>query len=296
MSDEIFKIPTRLTARSLSVVYTEFAQFHNGTIPKNVTFDFTNLSFAEPTGIVFLGNLIDFFAKHKSQIKFIENKAPNASMNYLYDSQFFRDHFNFLSSQTRLRPTTFNLTKMSAEKSPQWLENHFIPWVQNATSKNIESLYSLQSSVSELFNNIDNHTEMDIGFIFAQHYPQKKHIKIALGDFGHGIPNKIRILDEYKDFNDYDAIVKATEEGVSSKSTPRNRGRGLFQLLSSIVIGYKGTVTIYSGQSAVNFYNLKEKIAYEEVKNIGFCHGTTIEIYIEPDKIIEYETEEEVSW
>lgn len=45
-----------------------------------------------------------------------------------------------------------------------------------------------------MLNNIKDHTEFDIGSIFAQHFPNKKEVVISVSDFGLGIPDKVREL------------------------------------------------------------------------------------------------------
>ncbi|WP_176422151.1 hypothetical protein [Bradyrhizobium sp. 2S1] len=78
--------------------------------------------------------------------------------------------------------------------------------------------------MAELFNNIQDHTQLDIGTICAQHFPRESLVYISLSDMGLGIPGRVRTL--LPQLSDAQAIIKATEAGFTTKTTPGNRGIG----------------------------------------------------------------------
>ena len=105
------------------------------------------------------------------------------------------------------------------------------------------ALASIRGCVGEVFNNIKDHSTLNVGFAHIQYYPRMDTVKVTVSDFGRGIPNTMR--DRNPNLNDVQAILTATQEGVTAQSTPRNRGLGL-DLLIRRVTSNKGNVTIYS--------------------------------------------------
>jgi hypothetical protein len=117
----------------------------------------------------------------------------------------------------------------------------------------------------------------------VQHFPRENGIDICVSDFGLGIPNKVR--EKVAGLSDGDAILKAVEDGFTTKSRPGNQGTGLDYLLKTVVLGNGGQVTIYSGESVVRFDRLGTTIKSYVLSNVGFCPGTTIEINLRTDTI-----------
>ena len=158
------------------------------------------------------------------------------------------------------------------------------------------SVYNLKTCLSELFNNIKDHTRLDIGSIFVQHYPTENRINISLSDFGLGIPAKVR--ETVPGLGDSEAVVQAVKEGFTSKSTPGNAGLGLDYLLKTVVGTNSGEVTIYSSHAIVRFRKANDgKIAPFMSKKVGFCPGTTIDINLRTDLIERLPQErEELEW
>jgi hypothetical protein len=97
--------------------------------------------------------------------------------------------------------------------------------------------------------------------------------------------------------SDAEAIVRATELGFTTKSTPRNAGAGLDFLLQRVVAENGGRVTIFSSTSYVVFYRRNGAIAHTPISNAGYCPGTTIEITFHTDAIKSVPDEpEELEW
>lgn len=107
---------------------------------------------------------------------------------------------------------------------------------------------TIRMCFGEIFNNINDHSKLDIGCVFAQHFPKMNKITISISDFGVGIPSKIKKLSEYSSLNDSEALEKALEEGVTTMSVPNNRGAGLGIFIQNAVVNMSGEVYIYSKQ------------------------------------------------
>jgi hypothetical protein len=156
-------------------------------------------------------------------------------------------------------------------------------------------LYEVKTCLSELFNNIKDHTQFDIGSIFVQHYPNENRVSISLSDFGLGIPEKVK--ETVPGLSDSAAIVQAVQEGFTSRSTPGNAGLGLDYLLRTVVGTNDGAVTIFSLGGIVEFQKKDGKICHKVLQNVGFCPGTTIDINLRTD-LIEWipQEREELEW
>jgi signal transduction histidine kinase len=142
--------------------------------------------------------------------------------------------------------------------------------------------------MSELFNNISDHTDFDVGCVFAQWYPNISNLRIAVADFGQGIPATVRRVEP--DLNDNDAIIREFDEGFSSQSTPQNRGQGLYYLRQNVIDNWGGSLTIRSGEGAVTFRKSGNSVTIVPYSGNGFCPGTMIEFNIQTD-VIEFEEE-----
>ena len=154
-----------------------------------------------------------------------------------------------------------------------------MPWLAHRLSITKASLADIRSCISELFHNIEDHTEYDIGSIFVQHYPNESRVTISLSDFGLGIPNKVR--EVIPALSDSEAIERAVEEGFTTKSRATNKGFGLDLLLKTAVIRNDGEVTIYSGNGIVRFYRKDGTSKPYVFKEVWFCPGLrSILVYV----------------
>lgn len=156
-------------------------------------------------------------------------------------------------------------------------------------------------ALSELFNNIVDHTRHDIGCIFSQHFPNGVFpngncLETALADFGVGIPETVRRVRP--GLTDSDAILLAVEDGFTSRSLPTNRGAGLNYLLRIATVQNGGYVTIFSGNAIVKFSRAEDGSVRSFVRDDAvFCPGTVIEIKLRRDgfDVIEGD-EEDLEW
>jgi hypothetical protein len=68
--------------------------------------------------------------------------------------------------------------------------------------------------MSEIFNNIKDHSRYDIGSVFGQHFQSKNIITIAISDMGLGIPTNVRLIEP--NLSDCGCIQRAVKEGFSA--------------------------------------------------------------------------------
>jgi anti-sigma regulatory factor (Ser/Thr protein kinase) len=153
--------------------------------------------------------------------------------------------------KARPRTTTLPLQRIAQAQSHMWLRTTFIPWLSSRSGIPATALGEVQVCIAELFNNILDHSELDRGSIFIQHFPRESQDTIAVSDFGRGIPEAVRTIHPH--LSDVEAIIKACEEGFTSQSNMRNRGAGLPYLMDIVTKMCGGKVTIYSLRGMVQF-------------------------------------------
>jgi hypothetical protein len=277
-------LPKQFNGLSLATLAAEVTKHARAGWPPELVFDFSELTFIRPAGVVFLSNLVHWLNEKKTRVLFRNTKKQTAPLFYLDDSLFFQQHLGSKIRPTASpRPTTRPLLRLAQKDSHAWLQSNLLPWLASRLSINEVSLYSVKVCVSELFNNIQDHTRYDIGSIFIQHFPNENFVIFSVADFGLGIPETVR--SKVAEISDGAAIIKAVEEGFTTKSNPANQGAGLAYILKTIVQSNYGQVTFYSGRSIVKFENEGEIIKPTIVASGGFCPGTTIDIKLRTDKI-----------
>lgn len=215
------------------------------------------------------------------------------AIRFLDDSLFFEQHLGSkLNCTARPRPTTRPLVQARHEQSQSEIRNHFVPWLTNRLGVSKATLSDLQVNLLELFNNIQDHSSLEIGCLFAQHFPKSNSVSVAVADFGVGIPKAVRLV--HPELNDNHAILEAVQRGFTSGNKPRNMGEGLSLLLDTVVLRNGGSVKIFSLQGAVVFNGVQGAIHPTPLLEGGFCPGTTIDIRLRTDTLESSEDEPQV--
>ncbi len=277
-------VPEQFDGETLSRVAAELQEKCPDSAPAELRMDFEGLKFIRPAGVVFLSNLVQWLNEHGTKVSFCNTDETSQPIRYLDDSLFFEQTFGQkLRADASPRSTTQPLKKIAHKDIHQWLDFTLVPWLANRLSITKASLADIRSCISELFHNIEDHTQYDVGSIFVQHYPNQKRVTISLSDFGLGIPDKVR--EQVPGLSDPDAIKQAVQEGFTSKSRVTNKGLGLDSLLKTAVIRNGGEVTIYSGRAIVRFKRDETHVRSYVFKDVGFCPGTTIDIDLRTDAI-----------
>jgi len=267
----------------------------NQTLPNEIEIDFSDVTFVSPPNVAFLSNFSHWFKQAGSSVTFSNMQQNREATKYLDDSGFFLTHLGKrLNVDGKCRATTMELKQIEKTHSHGWLEYDFLPWIMASSGLSKASLAEVKTCIQELFNNISDHTPFEVGCFFGQWYPKEKRIVISISDFGAGIPQNVKKI--VPDLDDDRAIIKAVEDGFSSKSVPTNRGAGLYLLLLNIVQRFQGRVTIRSCHGYVKFENRRDMIYAQCEADVGFCIGTTIDLVIFTDKIPYAEEEEAFEW
>lgn len=200
--------------------------------------DFSETYFLEPYHIVSLACLIEENYKNNVSIEFvastnyhINHYLTNIRLLEYWSSRFNRNAFTKLKIETAL--CLWQVRNDMIDSYATEAQKYF----QNAYLKG-KSLDSLHISLTEVFNNIFDHSGSLVdGYVLTQYYPKIGKIVTSICDFGIGIPKKINQywIDHKKEMLPDDLALKAAlKRKVSSQSTPHNRGFGLANILDSV--------------------------------------------------------------
>ncbi|KIL72504.1 hypothetical protein [Bacillus badius] len=296
----IVHLPAEFEKNSIHDFLNEVIDTNMMPKSQKIEFDFRGLRFIEPTAISLLSNIFDWLRNRgvTTTVTYprIFGVEKNCPIKYLDDSLFFREHFNqTLAPNATPRLTTIPIQKVAYAHSLQWLDNKLAPWLSRCLNVDTSALHTIKMCIGELFNNIKDHSTENIGCLCAQHYPSKNEIKIAISDFGVGIPSNIRKVHNPK--TDSEALELAIQDKVTSKTSPRNLGAGLHTLITNVVQQNKGIVHLIS-----NYGILSCTRGYNGVNTFprdgdGFYPGTFIEVVLKTDTIYAIlDIEEEFEW
>lgn len=238
-------LPKQMVFGRLNSFLDDLSDLCGSGSPGPVALDFSRLSFVDAAGAVTLANAVDYLRSLGFSPLPRLPLPGTPAITYLRDWRFFK----FLEDPhaTDLTPgrnSIFPLSRVSHTNTFDLLKNRFTPWLGNRLSISTGSLEQLRVCLGELFNNIEDHSGVSTGFFFAQHVPDFHRVRIALADFGVGIPAKVR--SKLPKLDDGAALAKAFEEGFSTKSTPRNRGAGLDWLKRYAIETNGGSVSVAS--------------------------------------------------
>jgi hypothetical protein len=157
----------------------------------------------------------------------------------------------------------------------QYYESNFI---------NGKDLISFSSNLSEIFNNIFDHSKSSInGYIITQYKKSIKQLSFSVCDFGIGIADSLNnyyISKGQKKIEDSQTLRNSLDYGVSSFSTPKNRGFGLSNVLDFIET-FDGKLSIYSNNG--HLYKEYDSDFFLMETNYNF-KGTLIKVEVDTRK------------
>jgi len=107
--------------------------------------------------------------------------------------------------------------------------------------------HALSTAIQEGLQNVDDHAKSPIGALLcAQYVPDGRTVAVALVDFGRGIGPTLRAAHPEIQ-NDWHALTKVLEGGITALSVPNNLGLGLSNVQSVVTETVLGILTIISG-------------------------------------------------
>lgn len=281
------QLPSRFNTDTMCSLINKVIDDNYAPVSQEIIFDFRTLNFIRPVGVTILSNLIEWLKIRGVKIRVVyptEFSYKYSPIGFLDDSLFFKQYLGKkISEFSAPRETTIPLKLVSYQESYYWLEENFIYWLGARLSLSVRSLEEIKVCLFEIFNNIHDHSEEQIGSVFCQHFPQENQVNIAISDFGVGIPPNVRKV--IPEISDHRAIAEAIEEGFTTKSTVRNAGAGLDILISNVVMNNRGSVGIFSNHGRVNCSYNDGEIQKIPSELRGYYPGTLLDIHLRTDTI-----------
>ena len=251
-----------------------------------ICLDFSRTNFVEAAGIVSLANLIDWLRARMVTVTYTGCDPQRAAISYLDDTGFFAAFWGTpLTVYARNRSTTYPFRQLECADSHQWIDGNVFPWIANRCGVPERAFDEFKACIRELFNNIKDHSTLEIGCMHVQEYPNVSKMKIAVSDFGVGIPHEVRKV--VPNISDPAAIIQATKEGFTSKPGGRNMGAGLSYLIDNVVCRNHGSVSIYSGTGQGHFRRAANGSRNESVAlSQTYYPGTLVSMTLRTDMIV----------
>lgn len=155
--------------------------------------------------------------------------------NYIYYdlklSEYWSGGQNYVKTSSPKTDKIFNLWRI-VENEKDLYAKEVEAYFRRQYFKN-KDLSAISLSLVEAYYNVFDHANASgNAFSILQYDEENAILHVAVSDFGIGIAQSVRNFDkEIK--NDKEAIIKAIEDNFTVRSTKRNRGMGLSNILSS---------------------------------------------------------------
>ncbi len=220
---------------------------YNSLIAKNkieVAFDCSSVNFITPLGLNILSCLL-FSMLGKNDV-FLYRPKHNKVDGYLKDQGFYGEFKIQDDSSLTSQPRN---TSVGLKRMHESIEYSYFEEVETWLNRNIDCPEKMMKeivnpNVVEVVHNVRDHSQSRIGcYISAQAYHRNDTLIFVIMDLGIGFLKSLNPRFPSIGSNS-EAIEKAVQEGVSSKSRPNNMGAGL-----SVICGYlveRGSVEIIS--------------------------------------------------
>lgn len=289
MNEYILKVPSTQKADDWFEFIRESLD-HNEKVDLLIV-DFNNLKFMDTDDFVVLACLIESFYLKGCKVAF-KGGTENFN-NHLYNVKFkeyWKDGFDRSKFTISYNRSTLCLWKISQEmiySYSTYARKYFEGFTNN------KDLIPLASNIDEVFNNVFDHSKSEVsGYIITQYYPKNNKLSFSVCDFGVGIPNSINNaeIENINNIEDWKAILKSLERGFSIKSTPRNRGFGLNNILE-LTESSKGKLSIISNNGIVI---KKAGEMYVSGSNDYNFSGTLIKVEVDLNSFEEKDESDEI--
>lgn len=289
-------LPAYLNKETMYALVSKVLDENHNARCKVIYLDFTPLQFIDSAGVTVLSNLIEFLKRIGAKTYFKGHKALSTPVRFLDDSGFFKQYLTYqLVPNATVRPTTLPLQLVEYSRSYGYMESKLVPWLSTALGAEERALSTVKVCFQEIFNNINDHSQVNIGCIFAQNYPNKDVIQITVSDFGVGIPKRVQALEP--DLNDQQAIARASEQGFTTQTTVRNRGAGLHVLIQNVVEKNGGAVMIHSRRGILTCVRGQDgRVKRTPRPAKGFYPGTLIQLALHTNTFVSDDIDEEFEW
>lgn len=128
----------------------------------------------------------------------------------------------------------------------------FLASIRKSCSVEEGILQACEWGLSEIMDNVIQHSNQSVGFVMGQILKDSQILKISIFDYGQGIFESLRNT-VYKPRNAADAISLSIQEGVT-RDKRIGQGNGMWGLFNMVNLN-DGVLQITSGRGGLNFVN-----------------------------------------
>ncbi|MBC1398620.1 ATP-binding protein [Listeria fleischmannii] len=293
-------LPPRFNRLTMYDVIKECVDEDLNPISDDVIFDLQYLTFLEPAGQTILSNLIEWLGKRGCKRSITYKKYSSGDpdsynkrvMQYLRDISFFAGYLaQEIAEPIGPRKNTCPLVLINYTESVNWIRHTFMPWMGSVLGVETSDIDYIQVSLEEIFNNVNDHSDVKTACISAQFYKKKGQLLICVSDFGTGISKTLE--KKFPFLDEAERLREATKNGVSSFRNPHNRGFGLGNIIKAITAESLGSVHIHSNHGIIDANSL----GIECQRSDTFYPGTFFEFIIDVEQARKMSNpEEEFAW
>ncbi len=151
--------------------------------------------------------------------------------------------------------------------------------ISKQSSLGIDSITPLSYFISELLDNIYEHSFSEKGYIFAQYLENENSLFLFIADIGITVAGSFKNRGLFQsDIDGDDAVaLRLANEGYSTKNRPEaeNRGYGISTTKQMLVEGLGGSFFMISG-GAFHRYERGAENYYANIKNLLYWPGTIV--------------------
>lgn len=289
-------LPFNCNSKTMQNVIAAVFDEELNPVAEKIAFDFSRLRFVDPSAITILSNVIEYLIRKKGvDVGFRNMSFTTEGNKFLDDSRFFEQYTGKqVFAGCKLRPTTLPLEIVRHDRSWNWIHNTFSDWIEYRVGLSKDSVGSINVCLSEIFNNIIDHSGEDVGCVFAQHYPKTNTVMLSISDFGRGIPANVRKVRP--GISDSDAIAQAVVEGFTTKSTLRNQGAGLNVLTRYVVNQNGGKVFVQSLKGTFHALSTASGPRHIPGRQAVSYPGTLIQFEFRTDSLEKVSQKEAFEW
>ncbi|MBT0813100.1 ATP-binding protein [Litoribacter ruber] len=224
--------------------------------------DFSNFKFCPPLLSTYFSCLVDnnpgfghYSKPHYSYcqtINFLQGYSPSSADDW-------QRYLNGFSSKSYLPLIKFSTGKSEVETiTRDNLISHVCQMIRQIAKLPMNYYIAINYLLSELTDNIVDHSGHDFGWISFQYYPSKGFLDISLADSGIGVLNSYLAYSGEKDYSHVATHLDAIETMIRGGSTKslKERGFGVHTSREMLVDGLNGTFVFLSGNGLLINYRL----------------------------------------
>ena len=160
----IVKLPTCFNLLTMGPFIADAVNAQVKLNAREIYFDFGDLIFIRPEGVVVLSNTIEHFKQARVKIFFLRHNWNTEANRYLDDSGFFGEYLKTKVFPTSsCRSTTIPLKLFQSDAYVPYLYGNLMPWIGNEVNLSSDTLETIKTCLEEIFHNIEYHSGVKTG-------------------------------------------------------------------------------------------------------------------------------------